>query len=56
VIVDPDDYPNIVREMKQNQGHVSIGTNFRLAKKVFQLTARYDTAISTYLQSIGEDR
>jgi AICAR transformylase/IMP cyclohydrolase PurH len=35
--------------MKKNQGAVSKGTNFRLAKKVYQLTARYDQAISEYL-------
>ncbi len=49
VIVDPADYRPILEEMKQGGGAVSPGTNFRLAKKVYQLTARYDKAISEYL-------
>lgn len=49
VIVDPADYQPILAEMKQGGGAVSPETNFRLAKKVYQLTARYDKAISEYL-------
>ena len=50
VIVDPADYRPILAEMKQIGGVVSKETNFRLAKKVYQLTARYDKAISEYLE------
>ena len=55
VIVDPDDYKTVLDEMERNQGEVSAETNFRLAKKVFQLTARYDGAISNYLGSLKQD-
>jgi len=50
VIVDPANYRPILAEMKQSGGVVSKETNFRLAKKVYQLTARYDKAISEYLE------
>ncbi len=50
VIVDPVDYRTVLDEMKKNGGTVSKETNFRLAKKVYALTARYDTAISKYLE------
>ena len=50
VIVDPADYRPILEEMKKSGGVVSQETNFRLAKKVYQLTARYDKAISQYLE------
>jgi len=50
VIVDPADYQPILAEMKQGGGAVSPETNFRLAKKVYQLTARYDKGISEYLE------
>ena len=50
VIVDPADYRPILAEVKQSGGVVSKETNFRLAKKVYQLTARYDKAISEYLE------
>jgi len=49
VIVDPEDYKLILEEMKTNDGSISKSTNFRLAKKVFQLTSCYDKAISEYL-------
>lgn len=55
VIVDPDDYKMVLAEMEQNQGEVSVEINFRLAKKVFQLTTRYDGAISNYLGSLKQD-
>jgi len=52
VIVDPGDYERVLKEMKENDGFISLDTNFQLAKKVFQLTARYDGAISNYLGSL----
>ena len=55
VIVDPEDYKSVLDEMEETQGEVSVETNFRLAKKVFQLTARYDGAISNYLGSLTQD-
>jgi len=51
VLVDPADYQPVLEEMKKNGGVVSRQTNFRLAQKVFQLTARYDRAIADYLQN-----
>ena len=49
VIVDPVDYKPVLEEMKKSGGVVGKETNFRLAKKVYQLTSRYDRAISEYL-------
>ncbi len=51
VLVDPKDYEGVLSELKE-KGEVSLETNFRLAKKVFQHTARYDGAISNYLGQI----
>lgn len=53
VIVDPADYPEIIKEMKESGGSVSEATNFRLARKVFKLTHEYDGAITRYLKSVG---
>jgi len=50
VVTDPADYPKILDEMRRSGGIISETTNFRLAKKVFALTARYDAAISAYLE------
>ncbi|MBW1645274.1 MAG: bifunctional phosphoribosylaminoimidazolecarboxamide formyltransferase/IMP cyclohydrolase [Deltaproteobacteria bacterium] len=54
VIIDPADYQPVAAEMARRQGEVSPATNFRLAKKVFQATARYDAAISNYLGTFPE--
>ena len=53
VVTDPEDYPKIIAEMKQTGGKISEATNFELAKKTFQLTARYDGAISNYLAKVS---
>jgi len=52
VITDPEDYSQVISEMKASGGSVSESTNFRLAQKVFQLTHGYDGAISRFLSSI----
>ena len=52
VVTDPLDYMSIIDEMKQSGGKVSEKTNFRLACKVFQLTTKYDSAISEYLGKV----
>ncbi|MBN1614361.1 MAG: bifunctional phosphoribosylaminoimidazolecarboxamide formyltransferase/IMP cyclohydrolase [Deltaproteobacteria bacterium] len=60
VLTDPGDYMKILEEMRQNGGKVSEATNFALAVKTFQLTARYDAAISNYLGGLtpygGEEK
>lgn len=55
VVVDPNDYDPILSELKE-KGEISVETNFRLAKKVFQHTARYDGAISNYLGHIEKGK
>jgi phosphoribosylaminoimidazolecarboxamide formyltransferase/IMP cyclohydrolase len=52
VVTDPSDYGRIIEEMKSSGGAVSEKTNFELARNAFSLTARYDAAISNYLQGI----
>jgi len=55
VVVDPGDYDSVLSELK-SKGEISAETNFRLAKKVFQHTARYDGAISNYLGEIEKGK
>ncbi|MEW6335287.1 MAG: bifunctional phosphoribosylaminoimidazolecarboxamide formyltransferase/IMP cyclohydrolase [Thermodesulfobacteriota bacterium] len=55
VVTDPADYPVIIAEMTRTGGRLSEATNFELAKKTFQLTARYDGAISNYLGLLGAE-
>ncbi len=52
VVVEPGDYASILEELKAGKGSISNKTRFTLAKKVYQLTARYDAAISNYLGTI----
>ena len=51
VIVDPSDYPRVLKEITESGG-TTLKTRFELAKKVFKLTWRYDRAISDYLEGV----
>ena len=55
VVVDPEDYPRVIEEMKSNKGSLSQLTRSSLATKAFTHTANYDTAISDYLFSLSEE-
>ncbi|TAN29811.1 MAG: bifunctional phosphoribosylaminoimidazolecarboxamide formyltransferase/IMP cyclohydrolase [Actinomycetota bacterium] len=48
VVVDPSDYPGILRQLNET-GAISAESKRALATKAFELTARYDTAISNWL-------
>ncbi|MBM9520492.1 IMP cyclohydrolase [Desulforhopalus vacuolatus] len=52
VVVDPEDYPLILDELKLNGG-TTLRTRFYLMRKVFALTAAYDTAISNWLKNVN---
>jgi phosphoribosylaminoimidazolecarboxamide formyltransferase / IMP cyclohydrolase len=54
VVVDPADYPIVLAEMKDHGGGTTLKTRERLAIKVFQRTAAYDTAISGFLNGSQE--
>ena len=54
VVVEPDDYPLILKEMESNGGCLSQEMRSSLATKAFNHTANYDTVISTYLTSLTE--
>ena len=49
VVTRPGDYPELVRELKDGEGGLSLQSRFNLAKKAFQHTAEYDGAVSDYL-------
>ncbi len=53
VVTSPDDYWEILEELKNNDGTLSIETRFKLSKKAFAHTALYDGYISSYLSLIN---
>jgi phosphoribosylaminoimidazolecarboxamide formyltransferase/IMP cyclohydrolase len=54
VVVDPSTYPQIIRELQENERTISATTRFELALATFEHTARYDGAIANYLgQRVG---
>ena len=55
VIVDSNDYDQVLGELKENACSLSDATRFYLAKKVFAHTAKYDAAVSNYLGGINDD-
>ncbi len=54
VVVDPNDYEIVIKELKENK-KVSLDTKLYLAEKVFQYTAHYDSLIFKYLKKIREN-
>jgi len=51
VIIDPADYPQVLAELRTH-GNTTLVTRFRLARKVFELTSAYDTAIAQWLRTV----
>lgn len=51
VLTDPRLYPEIITEMKETDGAISLQTRQRLAALAFTRTAAYDLAISSFLSS-----
>jgi phosphoribosylaminoimidazolecarboxamide formyltransferase/IMP cyclohydrolase len=52
VVVDTNDYQEVIDELEQNDKQLSDSTRFSLAQKVFSHTANYDAAVSNYLSAI----
>lgn len=55
-VADSRDYGAIIKEMDENGGALSKATKFRLAKKAFAATARYDSAIMNYLMRFDDEK
>ncbi len=54
VIVDPVDYAQVLTEIKES-GNTTLKTRFYLMKKVYALTADYDSAITKWLASVNPE-
>ncbi len=52
VATDPADYPDLIRELRETRGSLSLATRLRLAQKAFVLTSRYDAGIQRYLHTL----
>jgi phosphoribosylaminoimidazolecarboxamide formyltransferase/IMP cyclohydrolase len=52
VLTEPEDYSDVLEEMKKSGGSVSRETNFRLAVKVYKKTSEYDRMITEYLTGV----
>ena len=48
VVIDPKDYNDIKEELEKNEGVLSSKTCFKLARKSFEHSARYDDSIANY--------
>jgi phosphoribosylaminoimidazolecarboxamide formyltransferase / IMP cyclohydrolase len=48
VVVDPADYGDVLGELRESQGRLSLKRRKALAAKAFACTARYDAAISSW--------
>jgi len=48
VLVDPEDYGDVLEELRAAEGRISLTRRKQLAAKAFACTARYDAAIATW--------
>ena len=55
VVVDPEDYAEVLAELRENNGSLGEATRFGLFCKAFEHTARYDGAIANYFSSLDPD-
>ncbi len=51
VVVDPADYPHVLRDIQEHDGNTCEKFRWKLAVKVFETTAKYDAAIARYLHA-----
>jgi phosphoribosylaminoimidazolecarboxamide formyltransferase/IMP cyclohydrolase len=50
VVINPQDYPALLSELRENNGEISLDTKKELAVKVFEHTSFYDGIITQYLR------
>lgn len=55
-VVDPSDYPVILKDMKAGNGALTLEKRFELSRKAFEHTAVYDRTIADYLANIPFDQ
>lgn len=54
VVVEPNNYNDVLKELSENDGSLTFKTRRELAAKAFSHTANYDAAISSYLNQQEE--
>ncbi len=55
VVVDRADYDLVMSQMRENEGRVPLGVRSQLAAKAFQHTAKYDAAISDWMERVNRN-
>jgi phosphoribosylaminoimidazolecarboxamide formyltransferase/IMP cyclohydrolase len=56
VLTNPKDYKFFTDEINKNQGSITLDLSFSLAKKAFEKTSAYDSAINNYLSSDSQNQ
>ena len=54
VVVEPEDYGWVLKELEEGSGLISLQSRFKLAQKAFTHTASYDSAIAAHLSRLAE--
>ena len=52
VVVNPNDYKGLIKELKENNGCTLLSDRFRLAIRAFEHTAEYDKHIAAYMKKV----
>jgi phosphoribosylaminoimidazolecarboxamide formyltransferase/IMP cyclohydrolase len=54
IVTDPEQYPEIIKALRENDGELTTALRRSLAEKAFKRTAGYDSAIVSYLRGKEE--
>ena len=55
VVVNVDDYAEVLKELQENENRLDVSTCFRLAQKAFSHTANYDANVANYLGALDHE-
>jgi phosphoribosylaminoimidazolecarboxamide formyltransferase/IMP cyclohydrolase len=54
IITDPEQYPEVIKTLRENRGELTTELRRRLADKAFKRTEAYDSAIVSYLDGVED--
>jgi len=52
MIIDPNEYPMFLQELKSNNGFIDFDTRIELMRRIFRHTSNYDATIADYMEKV----
>lgn len=52
MMIDPNEYPMFLQELKSNNGFIDFDTRIELMRRIFRHTSNYDATIADYMENV----